>query len=186
MTHYQIKYWWITDLSINLNLLQSPTLIFSKVLYIDYGVIFLLGGLNLLIAMIGSINLISLNLPIRKIQSYKTQQSKNCYNSFYYYNLFSIDISPEESRFLHFYNRWSSKEILYDFSIPSPIKRHANLRKTWNTFEYRFYLKRLIYFYYNNLFKFDFRLQLTSLNFFKQNYNIFYFKYKQQNYKYRK
>lgn len=56
-------------LNLEITLSKSHLLIIGETLYTNYGIILILGGINLLVAMVGVIYLIILNYPIRKLQS---------------------------------------------------------------------------------------------------------------------
>jgi hypothetical protein len=75
---------------------KSHLLIIGENLYTDYGIIFLLGSINLLVAMVGVIYLIILNYPIRKLQSIIIQSKTNTtsYTNFFKNNKNKLLLNP--------------------------------------------------------------------------------------------
>ena len=87
---------------------KSHLSIIGETLYENYGIIFLLGGINLLVAMIGVIYLIILNYPIRKLQSIIVQSN---HKNNIYYN--SNSIKEKKNLFFQSNLKWDNVELFY-------------------------------------------------------------------------
>lgn len=95
------------SLTFKIMLSKSHLLIIGENLYTDYGIIFLLGSINLLVAMVGVIYLIILNYPIRKLQSIIIQSKTNTtsYTNFFKNNKNKLLLNPNL--------KWNNIELYY-------------------------------------------------------------------------
>lgn len=96
---------------------KSQLSIIGECLYTYYSSVFLLGGINLFIAMIGVIYLIILNYPIRKMQSIIIQSNvKKIKNKKIHFFLFfrTSDYDELDTSFQSLFNfKWNNVKLFY-------------------------------------------------------------------------